>query len=84
MKRLFQLTYQDRARASREMGELSRWLPPATLNRFDLLLSASAAPEQGLRYFARLHEQQPSWFQRSRTAIFFPKKSCGIRSGPTS
>jgi glutamate-ammonia-ligase adenylyltransferase len=64
MERLRQLPFDDRARASREMGELSRWLPPATLNRFDLLLSASAAPEQGLRYFARLHEQQPSWFQK--------------------
>jgi glutamate-ammonia-ligase adenylyltransferase len=64
MERLRQLTFEDRARASREMGELARWLPPATLNRFDLLLSASAAPEEGLRYFARLHEQQPSWFQR--------------------
>ena len=64
MKRLIQLTYRDRARANREMSELSRWLPPATLNRFDLLLSTSPAHEQGLRYFARLHEQQPSWFQR--------------------
>jgi len=34
------------------------------MNRFDLLLTASPAPEEGLRYFARLHEQQPSWFQR--------------------
>jgi len=63
MERLRKLPFDDRERASREMGELSRWLPPATLNRFDLLLSTSAAPEQGLRYFARLHEQQPSWFQ---------------------
>ena len=64
MERLKQLTFQDRLRASREMGELTRWLPPATLNRFDLLLSMSAAPEEGLRYFARLHELKPSWFQR--------------------
>ncbi|MSV36062.1 MAG: glutamine-synthetase adenylyltransferase [Bryobacterales bacterium] len=64
MERLKQITFQDRLRASREMGELTRWLPPATLNRFDLLLSASAAPEEGLRYFARLHEMKPSWFQR--------------------
>jgi glutamate-ammonia-ligase adenylyltransferase len=64
MERLRQHAFTDHARAGREMGELSRWLPPATLNRFDLLLSASAAPEQGLRYFARLHEQQPSWFQK--------------------
>jgi glutamate-ammonia-ligase adenylyltransferase len=27
-------------------------------------LSTSAAPEQGLQYFVRLHERQPSWFQR--------------------
>ena len=27
-------------------------------------MSTSAAPEQGLQYFARLHERQPSWFQR--------------------
>ena len=64
MDRLRQLVYHDRARASREMGELSRELPPATANRLDLLLSTSAAPEQGLQYFARLHERHPSWFQR--------------------
>jgi glutamate-ammonia-ligase adenylyltransferase len=64
MERLRQLTYQDRARASREMGELSRELPPSTASRLDLLLSASAAPEQGLQYFARLYERQPNWFQR--------------------
>jgi [glutamine synthetase] adenylyltransferase / [glutamine synthetase]-adenylyl-L-tyrosine phosphorylase len=64
MERLRQLVYHDRARASREMGELSRELPPATANRLDLLLSASPAPEQGLQYFARLHERHPSWFQR--------------------
>ncbi len=64
MERLRQLVYHDRARASREMGELSRELPPATANRLDLLLSSSPAPEQGLQYFARLHERHPSWFQR--------------------
>src|SRR6266566_3512959 len=64
MERLRQLDYRDRARASREMGELSRELPPSTASCLDLLLSASAAPEQGLQYFARLHERQPSWFQR--------------------
>ena len=64
MERLRQLAYHDRARASREMGELSRELPPATANRLDLLLSASPAPEQGLQYFARLREGHPSWFQR--------------------
>jgi glutamate-ammonia-ligase adenylyltransferase len=64
MERLRQLAYHDRARASREMGELSRELPPSTATRLDLLLSTSAAPEQGLQYFARLYERQPSWFQR--------------------
>ena len=64
MERLRQLVYHDRARASREMGELSRELPPATANRLDLLLSTAPAPEQGLQYFARLHERHPSWFQR--------------------
>lgn len=64
MERLRQLVYHDRARASREMGALSRELPPATANRLDLLLSTSPAPEQGLQYFARLHERHPSWFQR--------------------
>jgi len=64
MERLRKLAYQDRARASREMGELSRELPPSTASRLDLLLSASAAPEQGLQYFARLYERQPNWFQR--------------------
>jgi len=64
MERLRQLAYRDRARASREMGELARELPPVTANRLDLLLSASPAPEQGLQYLARLRERQPSWFQR--------------------
>ncbi len=64
MERLRQLAYHDRARASREMGELSRELPPSTASRLDLLLSTSAAPEQGLQYFARLYERQPNWFQR--------------------
>jgi len=64
MERLRQLVYHDRARASREIGELARELPPATANRLDLLLSTSPAPEQGLQYFARLHERHPIWFQR--------------------
>jgi glutamate-ammonia-ligase adenylyltransferase len=64
MERLRQLVYKDRARALQEIGMLSRELPPATMNRLDLLLSASPSPEEGLRYFTRLHEQQPSWFQR--------------------
>jgi hypothetical protein len=54
MERLRQLAYHDRARASREMGAISRELPPSTATRLDLLLSTSAAPEQGLQYFARL------------------------------
>jgi len=64
MERLRQLAYHDRARASREIGEIVRELPPATANRLDLLLSTSPAPEQGLQYFARLHERHPFWFQR--------------------
>ncbi len=64
MERLRQLSYHDRARASREMGALSRELPPSTATRLDLLLSTSPAPEQGLQYFTRLYELQPSWFQR--------------------
>src|SRR5258707_15442804 len=64
MERLQNLVPKDRARASREMGELPRELPPSTAGRLDLLLSSSPAPEQGLQYFARLRERQPSWFQR--------------------
>jgi len=64
MERLRKLAYHDRVRASREIAELSRELPPSTAGRLDLLLSTSAAPEQGLQYFVRLHERQPSWFQR--------------------
>ena len=64
MQRLPNLSFRNRLRAMREIGELSRSLPPAALNRFDLLLATSAAPEEGLRYFARLREQHPSFFQR--------------------
>src|SRR2546430_801055 len=32
--------------------------------RFALLRAPSAAPEEGLHYFARLREQHPSFFQR--------------------
>ena len=64
MERLKQLSYRDRARASREIGEITRALPPVTANRLDLLLSASPAAEEGLGYLSRLHEQQPAWFQR--------------------
>ena len=35
MERLRQLAYQDRARASREMGELSRELEPRERDRGD-------------------------------------------------
>jgi len=64
MQRLPSLGYHDPVRAMREIGEMSRALPPAALNRFDLLLATSAAPEDGLRYFARLREQHPPFFQR--------------------
>src|SRR5579872_1325580 len=64
MERLRKLAYHDRARASREIGQLSRELPASTANRLDLLLSTSPAPEQGLQYFTRLNERHPSWFQR--------------------
>jgi len=64
MQRLPSVSFRNRLRAMREIGEISRALPPAVLNRFDLLLATSAAPEEGLRYFARLREQHPSFFQR--------------------
>lgn len=64
MHRLTGLTFQDRARVHREILELEADLPAAVLNRIDLLLAASAAPEQGLQYLARLRERQPSAFQR--------------------
>ena len=64
MQRLPSISFRNRLRAMREIGEISRALPPAVLNRFDLLLATSAAPEEGLRYFARLREQHPSFFQR--------------------
>jgi glutamate-ammonia-ligase adenylyltransferase len=64
MQRLFKLPFEDLQRAQREIADLSNNLPPAVLNRIDLLLSASPAPEQGLRYFTRLLEQQPLSFQR--------------------
>ena len=64
MDRLKQLTYRDRARAAREIGELSRALPPGAVNRFDLLLASSPAPEEGLHLFARLWEQQADSFRR--------------------
>ncbi len=64
MQRLLHASYQDRRRAEREIAQLSAHLPAAELNRIDMLLSASAAPEQGLQYFARLSEQDPDAFER--------------------
>src|SRR5437879_2237372 len=64
MQRLLNASYQDRRRAEREIAQLSAHLPAAGLNRIDMLLSASAAPEQGLQYFARLAEQYPAAFER--------------------
>jgi [glutamine synthetase] adenylyltransferase / [glutamine synthetase]-adenylyl-L-tyrosine phosphorylase len=64
MQRLPSISFRNRLRAMREIGEMSRALPPAVLNRFDLLLATSAAPEEGLRYFMRLREHHPSFFQR--------------------
>ncbi len=64
MDRLKQLTYRDRSRALREIGELSRALPPGVVNRFDLLLASSPAPEEGLHLFARLWEQHADSFRR--------------------
>ncbi|HEV2199667.1 MAG TPA: glutamine-synthetase adenylyltransferase [Bryobacteraceae bacterium] len=64
MDRLKQLIYRDRARAIREMSEISRALAPGAANRFDLLLASSPAPEEGLHFFARLREQQTDVFQR--------------------
>jgi len=46
------------------MGELSRGLPDTVVERMDLLMAASAAPEQALRYFAGLRERQPVSFHR--------------------
>jgi glutamate-ammonia-ligase adenylyltransferase len=64
MQRLLSSPFLDRGRAVREIADLSRSLPPAALNRLDLLLADSPAPEQGLQYFARLREGQPTSFQR--------------------
>jgi glutamate-ammonia-ligase adenylyltransferase len=48
------------------MEDLVSHLPPAVADRIDLLLAGSPAPEQGLRYFAQLHERQPDFFLRLR------------------
>lgn len=50
MRRLLQLRFEDGARAAKEIAELSRALPGDLADRIDLLLAASPAPEQGLRY----------------------------------
>jgi glutamate-ammonia-ligase adenylyltransferase len=64
MRRLSSHAFQDPARASREIGELSRGLPDTVVERIDLLLAVSPASEQGLRYFTRLRERQPASFDR--------------------
>ncbi len=64
MRRLSELQFEDRARVEREISGLARGIPSAILDRIDLLLSTSAAPEQGLEYFARLREHQPAAFDR--------------------
>jgi glutamate-ammonia-ligase adenylyltransferase len=53
MRRLLQLRFEDGVRAAREIAELSTTLPRELADRVDLLLAASPAPEQGLRYLAR-------------------------------
>jgi glutamate-ammonia-ligase adenylyltransferase len=53
MRRLLQLRFEDGARAASEIAELSRTLPRDLADRIDLLLAASPAPEQGLRYLVR-------------------------------
>ncbi len=53
MHRLLQLRFEDGVRAGKEIAELSRALPRELADRIDLLLAASPAPEQGLRYLAR-------------------------------
>ena len=62
MRRLSEIAFEDPARAEREISGLTRGIPPAVLERIDLLLAASPAPEQGLQYFARLRERQAPAF----------------------
>jgi glutamate-ammonia-ligase adenylyltransferase len=64
MERLQSLFYEDRPRAMREIGALTRSFPSAISNRFDMLLAASPAPELGLHYFAQLREHQHLAFER--------------------
>jgi len=64
MLRLLSSSFRDPIRAKRELAALAPYLPWAVQNRFDLLLAASPAPEQGLYYFTRLREMHPSAFDR--------------------
>src|ERR1700689_601297 len=73
MQSLFQLPFQDRARAEREIADLSQHLAPAAVRDLDRLLTAGPAPEQGLQYLARLRELQPEPFQR------LTRSSAGLR-----
>jgi glutamate-ammonia-ligase adenylyltransferase len=69
MQRLLTLPYQDRPRAVREIADLADGLPSGVREHFDLLLSGSPAPERALQYFVRLHELQPSRFERLTGSI---------------
>lgn len=69
MERLKQLAFRDRTRALREIGQISRALPPVVSERFSTLLSSSPAPEEGLRYFVRLRERQPHAFHRLTNSV---------------
>ncbi len=69
MQRLISLSYEDRPRAMREIGILTRSFPPAISNRFDMLLAASPAPELGLHYFSQLREHQHLAFERITRSI---------------
>src|SRR5437660_1133864 len=64
MQRLVRLQFEDRPRVEREIAEIARNLPFSSVNRLDLLLTASPSPEQGLHYFIRLRERQPASFDR--------------------
>jgi hypothetical protein len=54
MQRLLELAYQDRARAEREIADLSRHLLPEINEHCARLLADSPAPERGLHYFVSL------------------------------
>ncbi len=64
MQHLLTLSYRDRSRALREIADLSRSLPVAVRESFDVLLTASPSPERGLQYFVRLRERKPAAFER--------------------